>query len=272
MAADQQPGDGETTLKVTDLELSAGGHRVVARILGDLVAGQPTLVFLHGGLDCIAMWRGLPEALAAATGLPALIYERWGHGGSDALVLPKVAEHRLNEAGPTLGDVLAATCIDAAVPVGHSYGGCLALLAAALHPRVVRAAVAIAPQLVMHEVAERGLAGAIAAWESGKLRAALEKYHGANTDSLFQGWISETADHRMEARYRALLEQISCPVAVVVGDRDEYGYQPNIEQVEGAVAAQWRRIDVVPGWRHHPHWHDLAGVTGRIAMHLGAML
>ena len=259
-------------MKVSDLELRAGGHRLVARVLGDIVPGQPTLVFLHGGLDCIAMWRGLPEALVVATGLPGLVYERWGHGGSDPLELPKVAEHRLHEAGATLGDVLAATGVDAAVLVGHSYGGCLALLAAALHPRVVRAAVAIAPQLVMHEVAQQGLAGAIAAWESGKLRVALEKYHGANTDSLFQGWISETADHRMEARYRALLEQIARPVAVVVGDRDEYGYLPNLELVAGAVAPQWRRIEVVPGWRHHPHWHDLAGVTECIATHLDAML
>lgn len=251
-------------MKITDLEVRAGGHRLVARILGDIVPGRPTLVFLHGGLDCIALWRGLPEAVVAATGLPALIYERWGHGGSDPLILPKVPEHRLNEAGPVLGEVLASCGIGAAILVGHSYGGCLALLGAALHPERVQAAVAIAPQLVMHEAARAGLARAIAAWESGNLRASLEKYHGANTETLFQGWIAETEDAGMVARYRALLERIARPVLVLVGDRDEYGYRPNLELIEAAVAPRWRTIEVVPDWRHHPHWHDLDGVAARI--------
>ncbi len=178
-------------MKVSDGFVIAGGHRLNARVLGDIVANHPTLVFLHGGLDCIAMWRGLPEALVAGTGMPALVYERWGHGQSDPLTLPKVPEHRLNEADGTLKEMLGAFGIRSALLVGHSYGGCLALLAAALHPDVVRAAVAIAPQLVMHPAAHAGLERAMAAWHSGKLRRSLEKYHGANTENLFLGWIGE---------------------------------------------------------------------------------
>lgn len=243
----------------------AGGHRLNTRVLGDIVPARPTLVFLHGGLDCIPMWRGLPEALVAATGLPALIYERWGHGSSDRLTLPKRPEHRLNEAGPTLGEVFAGAGIDRAILVGHSYGGCLALLGSALHPRVVRGAVAIAPQLVMHAAAREGLQRAIAAWESGKLRDSLAKYHGSNTEALFEGWIAETEDAAMEARYEALLGAIDRPVRVLVGARDEYGYRPNLDMIERAVAPQWCAIDVVAGWRHHPHWHDLDGVAARVA-------
>src|SRR5690606_13326466 len=181
-------------MQAEDFTLVAGGHRLNARRLGAVIPGQPTLVFLHGGLDCIALWRGLPEAVVAATGLAALSYERWGHGGSDRLTLPKRPDHRLNEAGPILGEVFAGAGIDRAILVGHSYGGCLALLGTALHPRVVCGAVAIAPQLVMHEAAREGLQRAIAAWESGKLRDSLAKYHGGNTQALFEGWIAETED------------------------------------------------------------------------------
>ena len=95
-------------MRTTDRFVVAGGHRLNTRVLGDIVPAEPTLVFLHGGLDCIPLWRGLPEALVAATGRPALLYERWGHGQSDPLILPKVAEHRLNEAGPTLAELLQA--------------------------------------------------------------------------------------------------------------------------------------------------------------------
>ena len=252
-------------VQAQDLSLIAGGHRLDARLLGAVVPGRPTLVFLHGGLDCIAMWRGLPEAVVAASCLAALIYERWGHGGSDRLILPKRPDHRLNEAGPTLADVFAGAGIDRAILVGHSYGGCLALLGAALHPRVVCGAVAIAPQLVMHEAAREGLRRAIAAWESGKLRDSLAKYHGGNTEALFEGWIAETEDAAMEARYEALLGDITRPVRVLVGAEDEYGYQPNLDMIERAVDPQWRAIEVVAGWRHHPHWHDLAGVAARVA-------
>jgi len=250
---------------VEDFTLVAGGHRLNARRLGAVIPGQPTLVFLHGGLDCIALWRGLPEAVVAATGLAALIYERWGHGGSDRLTLPKLPEHRLNEAGPTLGEVLAGAGVDRAILVGHSYGGCLALLGTALHPRVVCGAVAIAPQLVMHAAAREGLQRAIAAWESGKLRDSLAKYHGGNTEALFEGWIAETEDAAMEARYEALLGTIDRPVRVLVGARDEYGYRPNLDLIERAVAPRWRAIEVVADWRHHPHWHDLEGVAARVA-------
>jgi pimeloyl-ACP methyl ester carboxylesterase len=251
-------------VKTTDRFVVAGGHRLNTRVLGDIVPAQPTLVFLHGGLDCIPLWRGLPEALVAATGRPALVYERWGHGQSDPLILPKVAEHRLNEAGPTLAELLQAFDIRSALLVGHSYGGCLALLATALHPERIKAAVAIAPQLVMHPAAQEGLARAVAAWESGKLGRSLEKYHGANTERLFQGWISEIGDATIQARYEALLRAIRRPVHVLVGDGDEYGYQPNLDLIERTVPAHYRTLEVLPGGRHHPHWHDLDGVVARL--------
>ena len=34
----------------------------------------PTLVFLHEGLGCVAMWGDFPEEVADATGCGALVY------------------------------------------------------------------------------------------------------------------------------------------------------------------------------------------------------
>jgi pimeloyl-ACP methyl ester carboxylesterase len=116
----------------------------------------------------------------------------------------------------------------------------------------------------MHPAAQEGLAGAVAAWESGKLARSLEKYHGANTERLFQGWISEIGDATIQARYEALLRAIRRPVHVLVGDADEYGYQPNLDLIERTVPAHYRALEVLPGGRHHPHWHDLDGVVARL--------
>ena len=41
----------------------------------------PTLVLLHEGLGCVALWRDFPEALAAATGCGVFAYSRFGYGG-----------------------------------------------------------------------------------------------------------------------------------------------------------------------------------------------
>ena len=57
-------------------ELFAGGHRLAATTWGDVGNGQPTIVMMHGGLDCITTWKDLPQVLAEASGWPVLAYDR----------------------------------------------------------------------------------------------------------------------------------------------------------------------------------------------------
>ena len=46
-------------------------------------AEAPTLVLLHEGLGSVALWRDVPERLAAATGWGVFAYSRFGYGDSD---------------------------------------------------------------------------------------------------------------------------------------------------------------------------------------------
>src|SRR5512134_1220588 len=90
--------------------LDAGGGRLLARSLspiGKEAERLPTMVFLHEGLGSIAQWRDFPEALVARTGLPALAYDRRGHGGSDPLNAPRSAHYLHREALEVLPEVLA---------------------------------------------------------------------------------------------------------------------------------------------------------------------
>jgi len=52
-------------------------------------AANTTLVFLHEGLGCTAMWRDFPARVAAVTGCRAFVYSRFGYGQSDPCSLPR---------------------------------------------------------------------------------------------------------------------------------------------------------------------------------------
>jgi pimeloyl-ACP methyl ester carboxylesterase len=91
-------------------------------------AEAPTLVFLHEGLGCVAMWRDFPEQLVAKTGCAALVYSRAGYGNSDPCELPRSVRFMHDEALVTLPRVLDAFQIREAILVGHSDGGSIALI------------------------------------------------------------------------------------------------------------------------------------------------
>jgi len=88
----------------------------------------PTLVLLHEGLGCVALWRDFPEALAAGTGCGVFAYSRFGYGASDPVTLPRPMFYMHDEALTVLPRVLDAAGVRRAVLVGHSDGGSIAAI------------------------------------------------------------------------------------------------------------------------------------------------
>ena len=84
------------------------GRTLETRWWGPAPEAAPTLVLLHEGLGCVALWRDFPEALAAATGCGVFAYSRFGYGGSDAVVLPRPMSYMHDEAVSVLPRVLDA--------------------------------------------------------------------------------------------------------------------------------------------------------------------
>src|SRR5450759_5469266 len=68
--------------------ISVRGHSLEYRRIGAADPGKPTLVFLHEGLGSIGQWRDFTARIARATGLPALVYARYGYGQSQVLQRP----------------------------------------------------------------------------------------------------------------------------------------------------------------------------------------
>jgi pimeloyl-ACP methyl ester carboxylesterase len=231
----------------------AAGHRLAATTWGRIDSAQPTIVMLHGGLDCTSTWKDLPEAIAAATGLTVLSYDRYGYGRSEQLVSVRGREYRHEEAGPVFADLLGYFGIRRAVLFGHSDGGAIAVLAAAKHPVAVQGVCVCVPTVAIDLCMVQGMDRAEAAFESGDLRMRLARHHGDNTETMFRGWRRPWCDP--EAVHWSMAEEIAavkCPVSALFGRDDEYGWRASASALfeHGTMALE---LIALPGVGHHPH-------------------
>jgi pimeloyl-ACP methyl ester carboxylesterase len=236
-------------------DLRAAGHRLHAeRLLPPHAAAGPTLVFLHEGLGSVNQWRHFPAELCAWTGLPGLAYDRWGHGRSEPLTGPRPDDYLEREARDSLPEVLAACGIaDPPILFGHSDGGSIALLFAAAHPGRTRAAICEAAHAFIEEACLAGIRLARAAYDQGPLRDGLRRYHGANTETLFQGW-SDTwlRPSRHSWNIEAELRRVACRALLIQGEDDEYGTRAQLDAIAAGVSGPAETL-WLPGCAHIPH-------------------
>ena len=64
--------------------LTVGGHKLYYEWRGEHDPARDAVIFLHHGLGAVGSWKDLPDRIAEATGLNALVYDRLGYGLSDA--------------------------------------------------------------------------------------------------------------------------------------------------------------------------------------------
>ena len=233
----------------------AAGRQLCAERLTPTVARPgPALVFLHEGLGSIDQWRRFPEELCLRVGLPGLVYERWGYGQSERLVLPRPDDYLEQEARQSLPEVLAA-CDITQPPIlfGHSDGASIALLFAAAYPQQVHAVISEAAHVFIETVCLEGIRQATTAYQAGPLRAGLQRYHGDGVDAIFAGWHETWL--RPSRRYwdiTAELPRITCPTLLIQGADDEYATRAQLDRiadgVSGTTTVLWPA-----GCGHTPH-------------------
>tara|TARA_R110000772_G_scaffold49123_4_gene112520 strand:- start:76333 stop:77112 length:780 start_codon:yes stop_codon:yes gene_type:complete len=233
--------------------ISACGHRLeYAWWSGPPAPGSTALVFLHEGLGCVDMWRDVPEILANMTGLPAFAYSRAGYGRSDGITLPRKADYHAPEAYDVLPAVLDAAGIGAAVLIGHSDGGTIALMAAGRDPRI-RGVVTMAAHVFNEDVTIRGIQDARVAWQETDLRERLRRYHGDNVDGAFFGWNDTWLAEDFRAwNVESCLPTVTCPVLVVQGADDQYGTEAQVSAIADGVSGPAKRL-LITGCGHSPH-------------------
>ena len=248
----------------------ADGHRLRLRWFARRSRPDATVIlFLHQGLGSVTQWRRFPELLAAASGSAAVGYDRWGHGASEPLILPRPPDFLEREAERALPDVLDALGLDRVVLYGHSDGGTIALLAAAAHPGRVTAVISEAAHVFYENGTTSGFAQVIVDFEQGGLRDGLARHHGGNVDAMFHGWADAWRSPAMQNwSMTARLPAVRCPTLVIQGAADSHGSQAQVDAIANGVAGPVETV-VLPGIGHAPHLEATETVVARVAAFLG---
>jgi len=228
---------------------------------------RPTLVMLHEGLGCVAMWRDFPDKLAAATGCRVLVYSRPGYGSSDPHPQPRQPDYMHREAREVLPAFLAALGIVRPVLVGHSDGGSIALIHAGSFPQAVAGLVVMAPHEFVEEETLAGIRTARKFWSSSDWPQRLARYH-RDVQRVFHDWNDcwlspEFRDWNIEN----CLPEIRCPVLAIQGEDDEYATLRQIEVIAEKVPGT--QLLCLANCGHSPQRDQEAAVLAAIAGFVG---
>ena len=212
----------------------------------------PTIVMLHEGLGCVALWRDFPAKLAAATGHGVFAYSRAGYGGSDRIDPPRPLDYMSREARFSLPAVLEAIGFERGTLLGHSDGASIAAIYAGEHSdERIKGLVLMAPHLFTEEPGLASIAEARRAYETGDLRAKLAKYH-AHVDSAFRGWNGAWLDPGFKAwNIEDAVRRWRVPALVIQGVDDQYGTLEQIRSIEARSPAPVTSL-ILQACRHSP--------------------
>src|SRR5216684_7723404 len=168
--------------------LRIGASDLEYRMIGPAPDDAPTIVMLHEGLGCVALWGDFPDRLAAATGAGVLVYSRAGYGASTTVTLPRPLDYMHIEALDTLPRLLDQIGFRRGLLLGHSDGASIAAIyAGGVQDHRVRGLVLIAPHFIVENVSIASIAEAKRAYDTGDLRTRLARWH-RHVDVAFRGW------------------------------------------------------------------------------------
>jgi pimeloyl-ACP methyl ester carboxylesterase len=246
--------------------ITVGGKQLEAQCFGPSPAEAPTIVLLHEGLGCLALWRDFPQRLAAATGWGVFAYSRAGYGQSDLDELPRPLDYMTREAVDVLPEILDVCGFRRGVLMGHSDGATIAAIyGGSVSDQRVRALILMAPHFFTEAVGLAQIARARDLFDGGDLQDKLARYH-RDAEHSFRGWNEAWLDPGFaDWNVGDVIDYLRIPVLAIQGREDEYGTLAQIEEVE---ARAYSPVDMVvlEDCRHAPQTDQpdavLAAVTG----------
>jgi pimeloyl-ACP methyl ester carboxylesterase len=233
--------------------LDIAGQRLEYRMIGPRPHDAPTLVLLHEGLGCVAMWGDFPDKLAQETGAGVFVYSRAGYGRSSPARLPRPVSYMHEEALTVLPALLSMIGFRRGLLVGHSDGASIATVYSGnIEDHRVRGLVLIAPHFFTEDSGIAAIAEAGEAYANTDLRARLARYH-ADVDNAFRGWNDVWLDRAFRKwDITEELAYIRVPILIVQGEVDQYGTPRQI-----AVAREECycpvEVTLLPAVQHSPH-------------------
>jgi pimeloyl-ACP methyl ester carboxylesterase len=252
--------------------MQIGARHLEAAWWGPPPSDAPTLVLLHEGLGCVALWRDVPDRLVEATGCGVFAYSRSGYGQSDPRPLPWPLTYMQDEARDVLPRVLDATGIGEFVLVGHSDGGSIAAVyAGTAHDPRLRGVALMAAHYFVEDLNIAAIAKIRDEYRHGPLRERLARYH-RDPDIAFDGW----CDSWLNPSFRGFditpcVAGIEVPILGLQGTDDPYGSAEQLRVLQRHARAQCE-IALIEGARHSPHLEAKDATVASIARFVRACL
>ncbi len=233
--------------------LTADGQHLEYTWVGPSADAAPTLVFLHEGLGCLAMWRDFPARVVSATGCGAFVYSRAGYGDSAPLERARTLSY-LHDEARLLPAVLRAMDIERFILIGHSDGASIALLYASSSATSGTLGLVLeAPHIFVEDITIEGIKRTGELYRSTDLAQRLARYHGDQTNAVFWGWYDTWLSPAFRTwNIEACLPGVSCPVLILQGEDDEYGSENQVEAITSQVSGPVELV-MLPNCGHTPH-------------------
>ncbi len=245
--------------------LEIDGVRLETACLGPPPEHAPTIVLLHEGLGCVALWRDVPQRLAEATGFGVFVYSRRGYGRSAPVPLPRPLDYMTQEATGALPRVLDAIGVARVMLVGHSDGASIAAIyAGAFADPRLRGLALIAPHFFAEAQGLLAIRAAERAFAEGDLRPRLAKYH-EDVEGAFYGWKRAWLDPGFERWNIAdAIEGWRVPALVVQGDDDPYGTLAQVDAISARARVPVETL-LLPGCGHAPQFERAEATLAALA-------
>lgn len=241
------------TLEVLDAYVAVPGGSVFVRRWRPAAHSGSPIVLLHDSLGCVDLWRDFPEALANATNREVIAYDRLGFGKSTPRVERPSANFVTEEAEIYFPAIRSALEIGRFVVFGHSVGGAMAVMIAALHGDGCDGLVTESAQAF---VEERTLAGIRAAKEQFKDPDQFKKiarYHGDKARWVLEAWTEVWLSGAFQDwTLDPHLAKVTCPVLAIHGDLDEFGSVEFPNRIAARVRGPSRAM-IIENGGHIPH-------------------
>ncbi|MDK3016863.1 alpha/beta fold hydrolase [Pseudodonghicola flavimaris] len=224
-----------------------------------------TIVLLHEGLGCAALWRDFPARLAQRTGMGVLVYSRRGYGQSDPVQLPRPLDFMTREAVDVLPGVLDRAGVRQCILFGHSDGATIAAIyAGSVEDFRVRGLILMAPHFFTEPMGLAEIAKAKQLFETTDMKDRMAKYH-RDPEGAFRGWNDVWLDPGfVDWNVAEVIDYLRVPVLAIQGRDDQYGTLAQIEEIE---TRSYAPVDlaILDDCRHAPQFEQSEAVLAETA-------
>lgn len=210
------------------------------------------IILLHESLGSVELWKSFPQRLAEFLQREVIAYDRLGFGKSSPL--EKLSLNFITEeAQTTFAAVLQHLEIDQFIVMGHSVGGGMTAVIAAIYPDRCKAAITISAQSMVEEITRQGIKDAETNFCNEQFIKKLAKFHGDKAEWVLRAWI----DTWLSPSFRnwnidAYISKIECPLLVIHGEHDEYATLSQPERLI-QLANGYKELKILKDCGHFPH-------------------